>query len=72
MFFIFTRSLGEWSNLTDIFEMGWNHHWVLVERLNAHSQYLSNTFVPSITIDRLKYPKQSWLIDIKGKWITKC
>ena len=25
IFFIFTLILGEWSNLTNIFKMGWNH-----------------------------------------------
>ena len=57
MFFvIFTRSLGEWSNLTNIFETGWNHH-------PSTSRKVECAF--PVSIQRLKYPKQSWLI-------TKC
>ena len=40
-FFIFTPYFGKWSNLTNIFQVGWNHQPVSLWNINYKCRYLN-------------------------------
>ena len=64
--FLFSpRTLGKISNLTDIFQMGWNHQ--LVFNYNVFwTIFLSDQFTLSVQLEMKSYPVSGWILSISS------